>query len=124
MYAKRALVQLLYVCIVVFILRKIDTNGIDSSRSYRIEPEFILLLSRVVHTTLTRNLVPFVLVVSAAVHMAVQAAAILFEYKNWISSTTVENVGNRSGLHVPYSMYFGLFVKIAQIHNTRSVVTR
>ena len=41
-YAKRALVHLLYICTVIFILvhREIDTSGIDSSRSYKIDREF------------------------------------------------------------------------------------
>ena len=60
MYAKHALVQLLYVCTIIFILREIDTSGIDSSRSYTIESEFsaIRILSRVVHIKLTQTLVP------------------------------------------------------------------
>ena len=65
MYAKRTLVQLLYVCTIIFILREIDASGIDSSRSYKIDPEFSTI-SRVVHTKLIRNLVR--LVVSAAVY--------------------------------------------------------
>ena len=55
-YAKRTLVQILYVCTIIFIyLREIDTSGIDSSRSYKIEQEFITKFSAVLVESFIQN---------------------------------------------------------------------